>query len=290
MKKVHGVLTIGAAFLVMVGTTGCQSGWKFSNPFSRAPKASHADAPDELDDDFAKVDDITPPPENYTVGDRELKKEKSSIVQKGRYGEESDSDERSVASSDAGAAVASEESADYRTPSYARNDKVDASASNDGSSFDVASTVPSNSSSPLGSFADSVGSASADASVAAATQPYSPQGGSSMRLYSSQNQNAVAADFASPASETPQSVGSVEEDPFPTAPSSVGSVGSANQIAQVSSTQGAGFGAGRSENVAFNYGSNSESSGSSSATDPYSDVIYSPQNASGGFAPGSVLY
>ena len=48
MRKIDGVLTIAAALLVVVGTSGCQSGWKFSNPFSRAPKASSADAPKEL--------------------------------------------------------------------------------------------------------------------------------------------------------------------------------------------------------------------------------------------------
>ena len=107
MRKIDGVLTIAAALLVVVGTSGCQSGWKFSNPFSRAPKASSADAPKELDDDFADIDEITPPPENYTVGDSALKHEKKSIAQTGKYGDEEEN--RSV--------VASGETAPSRTAS-----------------------------------------------------------------------------------------------------------------------------------------------------------------------------
>jgi len=74
------VLSVGLVF----GQVGCQSGWKLSNPFASHPRASSAETPEELDalDD---VDELTSPPENYTVGDASKSERSESLAQKGRY-------------------------------------------------------------------------------------------------------------------------------------------------------------------------------------------------------------
>ena len=80
-KSFRAFASTTCALLLVVGTTGCQTGWSFHNPFAKTPKAEQAKAPDELDEDFdaerddrlAKIDDITPPPENYTVEEKESK-------------------------------------------------------------------------------------------------------------------------------------------------------------------------------------------------------------------------
>ncbi|MBQ9873405.1 MAG: hypothetical protein IJM30_02985, partial [Thermoguttaceae bacterium] len=79
--------------VVAIGTVGCQSGFKFRNPFSKAPEASRANPPKELDD----LDDLTPPPENYTTSDAsDAPKKSESLAQKGSY-EAEDSRDKSVA-------------------------------------------------------------------------------------------------------------------------------------------------------------------------------------------------
>ena len=66
-------LVIALAFVFIAGTAGCQSGYKFHNPFSKTPKAENAKAPSELDE-LDELDDLTPPPENYTKGESDSKK------------------------------------------------------------------------------------------------------------------------------------------------------------------------------------------------------------------------
>ena len=99
-------LVIALAFVFIAGTAGCQSGYKFHNPFSKTPKAENAKAPSELDE-LDELDDLTPPPENYTKGESDSKKsskDSESFAQKGRYDAgESEQTETKVAISDTSA-------------------------------------------------------------------------------------------------------------------------------------------------------------------------------------------
>ncbi|MGN1199459.1 MAG: hypothetical protein ACI4SW_02310 [Thermoguttaceae bacterium] len=123
-KSFRAFASTTCALLLVVGTTGCQTGWSFHNPFAKTPKAEQAKAPDELDEDFdaerddrlAKIDDITPPPENYTVEEKESKSERS-YAQKGRY----DSGDEGSALASASEPKAESVDSDYRTPSFAKN-------------------------------------------------------------------------------------------------------------------------------------------------------------------------
>ncbi|MBQ1277685.1 MAG: hypothetical protein IIY07_03460, partial [Thermoguttaceae bacterium] len=77
------IFVVAALAVALVASTGCRSGWKIGNPFSKAPKATDVDTPSELDE----LDDLTPPPENYTVDDASPKKvdAEKSLAQKGKY-------------------------------------------------------------------------------------------------------------------------------------------------------------------------------------------------------------
>ena len=77
------IFVVAALAVALVASTGCRSGWKMGNPFSKAPKATDVDTPSELDE----LNDLTPPPENYTVGDATPKKvdAEKSLAQKGKY-------------------------------------------------------------------------------------------------------------------------------------------------------------------------------------------------------------
>lgn len=193
-KSFRAFASTTCALLLVVGTTGCQTGWSFHNPFAKTPKAEQAKGPDELDEEFdaerddrlAKIDDITPPPENYTVGEKESKSERS-YAQKGRY--DSGDEEKALAS--ASEPKAESVDSDYRTPSFAKNYQETSQASvasaetkpaqdannaaiSAASESSLASTQTQASletQAPL----QSVGSASPDALVAASTQPYAPQ-------------------------------------------------------------------------------------------------------------------
>ncbi|MGN0931029.1 MAG: hypothetical protein ACI4NP_04900 [Thermoguttaceae bacterium] len=193
-KSFRAFASTTCALLLVVGTTGCQTGWSFHNPFAKTPKAEQAKAPDELDEEFdaerddrlAKIDDITPPPENYTVGEKELKSERS-YAQKGRY----DSGEEEKALASASEPKSESVDSDYRTPSFAKNYQetsqatVASAETTPASSVDSAtmSAVPESSLASTQTQASlatqaplqSVGSASPAALVAASTQPYAPQ-------------------------------------------------------------------------------------------------------------------
>ncbi|MGN0910122.1 MAG: hypothetical protein ACI4NV_01735 [Thermoguttaceae bacterium] len=193
-KSFRAFASTTCALLLVVGTTGCQTGWSFHNPFAKTPKAEQAKAPDELDEEFdaerddrlAKIDDITPPPENYTVGEKESKSERS-YAQKGRY--DSGDEEKALAS--AAEPKAESVDSDYRTPSFAKNyqetsqasvasaettpapnaNSATTSVAPESSLASTQTQAPLATQSPL----QSVGSASPDALVAASTQPYAPQ-------------------------------------------------------------------------------------------------------------------
>ena len=77
------IFVVAALAVALAASTGCRSGWKMGNPFSKAPKATDVDTPSELDE----LNDLTPPPENYTVGDASPKKvdDEKSLAQKGKY-------------------------------------------------------------------------------------------------------------------------------------------------------------------------------------------------------------
>ena len=213
-KSFRAFASTTCALLLVVGTTGCQTGWSFHNPFAKTPKAEQAKGPDELDEEFdaerddrlAKIDDITPPPENYTVGEKESKSERS-YAQKGRY----DSGDEEKALANASEPKAESVDSDYRTPSYAKNYQETSQAS-----VASAETKPAQdannaaiSAAPESSLAStqtqasletqaplqSVGSASPDALVAASTQPYAPQNALVPDPATAQN-NAVAAQNA----------------------------------------------------------------------------------------------
>lgn len=89
-------LTLAITLVLLVGAVGCKSGFSFRNPFSKEPKASHADMPDELDN-IEDLDELTPPPENYTTSndDEKTSKDSSSLAQQGKY----DSGETAASSS-----------------------------------------------------------------------------------------------------------------------------------------------------------------------------------------------
>lgn len=99
-------LVIALALVFIAGTVGCQSGFKFHNPFTKTPKAENAKAPSELDE-LDGIDGLTPPPENYTKGESDSKKsskDSESFAQKGRYeAGESAQTETKVAISDSSA-------------------------------------------------------------------------------------------------------------------------------------------------------------------------------------------
>ncbi len=300
MKKIDGVLTIAAALLVLAGTTGCQSGWKFSNPFSRDPKASNADAPKELDDDFAEIDDITPPPENYTVGDSVPKKEKKSIAQEGKYGDEEES--RAVAASDE-----KKPADDFSTPSYAQTYQTPSPANSFANGVGSSTPFDARQSADSETLADTVAKLDPAASAAAASQPYVPQ-----NSVATQTPNpGYPANTSYPASPVDQNASFAQNqapvaDPFPSVSSSV--VG--NPIAQVSAaapTQTYAQPEAQPQiqpqrqpaSVALNYDApapaaapNVNPNGASAPgdSDPYAGVVYTPQSTSGGFAPGSVRY
>ena len=301
MKKIDGVLTIAAALLFLAGTTGCQSGWKFSNPFSRDPKASNADAPKELDDDFAEIDDITPPPENYTVGDSVPKKEKKSIAQEGKYGDEDEN--RAVAASDGNASTPD----DFATRSYAQTYQSPSPANSFANGVGSSTPYDARQSAGAETLADTVAKLDPAASAAAASQPYVPQ--NSVAQSANPGYPANTGYPTAPADQTASFAQSQTPaaDPFPSASSSI--VG--NPIAQVSAAApNQTYAQSQAQpqvqpqrepaSVALNYDPNAPAAapsvnpnGAASTPDdsnPYAGVVYTPQTTSGGFAPGSVLY
>ncbi len=284
-------LVLFAAFVLVAGTVGCQSGFKMRNPFAKEPKASSANPPGELDE----LDDLTPPPENYSISDsKENAKDTESIVQKGKYGvEESTSkfapqEEASVAVDSAPAESSREQD---RQATFATNAAPTEAAPAD------ASPASSSGTQTYATFDGARANARPD-------DPY-------MTPYVEPNaafaQNAAPASAPFPAAQndfpTAQNNFPTAQNDFPTAqgfaPGSVASnqsgdfpVASNPYLVDYDAQSPASTG--RVESVAMNYDSNSAQSRISPPSnsypvdsDPYSGVVYEPQTTSTGFAPGS---
>ncbi len=365
MKKNISVAVIALVLTTLaLGLTGCQSGWKFSNPFSRRPDAAKAGGPSELDE-LDELNQITPPPENYTSNDSTLKSEKSdekSLAQKGKYDANPEANLDAKETKETKVALnsdtpASEKPAEnFATPDYSRNYQAsNPLASGVGSTADYAATQTAT--------MDQFANANAASSNAVAQTQQNAFGSTqapqtNYANYDAGRQSALPNPNASATTLNEQPFPSVDlatnPTPFPTSPAfdSVGaqqnyanyqqpsypeqnnelqnqfaqSAAPQNQyptpqpspettpapynpIAQVSgSTQPYPTATNvnipqtptpETPNLAYNYDAANLPSpatntnlnpGLDSNSNPYSNVIYEPQNVSGGFAPGSVVY
>ncbi|MBP5622866.1 MAG: hypothetical protein J6X44_12715 [Thermoguttaceae bacterium] len=276
-------LVLSVALVLVAGTVGCQSGFKMRNPFSKTPKASSANPPSELDE----LDDLTPPPENYTLSDAKDKADESeSIVQKGKY-EVEESTSKFAPKDDTSVAVDPEPAKPAQEP-YAPQ-----------STF-AADSAPTNAA-PAG--ADPVGfpaAPSSDAQTYATLdgartnpQPVDPY----MTPYVApnaafaQNDAPAANSFPAPQNEfptaqafAPGSAAVEQNNDFPVVPNPF----LVDMNGQNPATSG------RVESVAMNYEptpapvADAPTANSYPVdSDPYSGVLYEPQTTSTGFAPGS---
>ena len=309
MKKYIGALLVVVACVLLAGTTGCQSGWKFSNPFSRSPKADDARAPQELDE-LDELNEITPPPESYSSDDsvRKDDKEKSSLAQRGKYDPvDENGDDKLAATKNAPAEKASE---DFRAPDYSQSYQTKNELA-----ADVGSTMQydAETNAAFNALTNDPATKSTSSDYAQNTAP--------AQTYSTFDQNAVYAQNqipnATPQPQTndaknsgfaPFNEQSYAQNPAPNA--NVGANGQAGQyypIAQVSgaapqnapnvqNVPNAQVAQNPATNVARNFDQqysypNEQTTAPNLVpdSDPYSNVIYEPQTAAGGFAPGSVL-
>ena len=284
------IFVVAALAVALVASTGCRSGWKMGNPFSKAPKATDVDTPSELDE----LNDLTPPPENYTVGDATPKKVdgEKSLAQKGKY--EADetpklaqtpADAASLAqnspSSDApadalAANLPTEPAQNFKTPDYSQNYQ---SADNFQTAQNPATTQYQTPNA---------------AQQYAATAPYVPTPTAQSAPVAPQNDfpvvdNAivhstlnVAAQNAPVASQNDFPV--VDPNAFPTAQNAP--VAPQNDFRVVDPNA---FPTAQPAFVAQNFPEPAPQTAPAAATqDAYSGVHYQPQTTSGGFAPGSV--
>ena len=250
-------LVIALALVFIAGTVGCQSGFKFHNPFTKTPKAENAKAPSELDE-LDGIDGLTPPPENYTKGESDSKKsskDSESFAQKGRYeAGESAQTETKVAISDSSApkedaapvtAAAQPAPAASSVATYAQSEPAPAV----NSAFPTAQTAPAANDFPVAAApaASSAFPAANDFPVAAAP--------------TANNAFPTANDFPVAAAPTANNA------PFPTvAPDPAPGVAS----------------------VALNYDPAAQQAASSAQQPAAPSVVYEPQTISTGkFAPGS---
>lgn len=302
-------LILFAALVLVVGTVGCQSGFKMRNPFSKAPKAESANLPSELDE----LDDLTPPPENYTMSDSEDRvKESDSIVQRGKYeAEETPSQvEPKVETSFAANPVHSEPTSieeDASQTTFAANDPLMSAAS--------ANAPMQTNAAPMNvepqTYATFDG-ARTSATAQPAADPYmDPYAGSNATVAANafpapQTNSPIAQTSATQSADFPIAQASATQSAaFPTARSFA--PGSSAQIMSEQSSDfpvvshpfpASDFNAApdnRVESVAMSYDPTPSPAGNMAAppsypadSDPYSGVIYEPQTTStGSFAPGS---
>ena len=268
------IFVVAALAVALAASTGCRSGWKMGNPFSKAPKATDVDTPSELDE----LDDLTPPPENYTVGDAAPKKVDSekSLAQKGKY-EASETPKLAQTPVDASALAQNspstapnadaltanlppEPTQSFKAPDYSQNYQ---SADN----FQTAQT-------PQTTQSYQAPAAPNAAQQYAATAPYVPTATAQNDFPTVESNAVVHSTFniaAQNAPVAPQSdFPTVDPNAFPTA-----------QNAPVAPTQ--------PTFVAQNFPEPAPQAAPAAATqDAYSGVQYQPQTTSGGFAPGSV--
>lgn len=180
-------LALAVAIVLAMGTTGCKSGFQMRNPFSKEPKASSGEMPSELDE----LDDLTPPPENYTTSDsKERSKSSDSLVQRGKYGEEEEESTEIESSSEKYVAVEDASALEKRI------EAVDATASTASYETEVA----------LSSAQTSVPQTFADEQVASVATPSEPQ------TYATWDQ----AQRASSVSSTPSELDNFPRDSSPT--------------------------------------------------------------------------
>ena len=281
------IFVVAALAVALAASTGCRSGWKLENPFSKAPKAADADAPSELDE----LDDLTPPPENYTVGDASPKKVDAdkSLAQKGKY--EADEPSKLAKTPDDASALVQkttpsaasetpssalvanlppEPTQSFKTPDYSQNYQ----SADNFQTAQTAQTVQAPYSAP---------SAARQIAASAPYVPTTPQAdfptGASNAFPTAQNAPvAPQTDFpavdpnafptAQNAPVAPQAdFPAIDPNAFPVAP---------NVPSQPAY-------------VAQNFDTPAPQAAPNAATqDAYSGVRYQPQTTSGGFAPGSV--
>ena len=269
------IFVVAALAVALVASTGCRSGWKMGNPFSKAPKATDVDTPSELDE----LDDLTPPPENYTVGDASPKKvdDEKSLAQKGKY-EADETPKLAQAPADASALAKNsssnapvadaltanlppEPTQSFKAPDYSQNYQ---SADN----FQVAQTAQTTQT-PSATQSYQAPAAPNAAQQYAATAPYVPAQTAQNVPVAPQNDFPTVDLNAFPTAQNapvaPQSdFPTVDPNAFPVAPA-------------------------QPAFVAQNFAEPAPQAAPAAATqDAYSGVHYQPQTTSGGFAPGSV--
>ena len=320
------IFVVAALAVALAASTGCRSGWKLGNPFSKAPKATDVDTPSELDE----LSELTPPPENYTVGDASPKKidDEKSLAQKGKYdaGEtpklaqtpddasafaQNSTEKSSPNASDAALAanLTPQPTENFQTPDYSRNFQ---SADN----FQIAQTAQTTQTPPAAQSYQAPNVAPNAAQQLAATAPYVPAASAQNDFPNAQNaQVAQAVDYstfnvatqndfpnvapnafpvAQNAPVAPQSdFPNVDPNAFPTAQNAPVAPQSDFPNVDLNSfptAQNAPAAATTQPTyVAQNFPEPTPQAAPTAATqDAYSGVHYQPQTTSGGFAPGSV--
>ncbi|MBQ9812863.1 MAG: hypothetical protein IJM54_06070 [Thermoguttaceae bacterium] len=271
-------LVLFAALVLVAGTVGCQSGFKMRNPFSKEPKASSANPPSELDE----LDDLTPPPENYTLSDAKDKTDDSeSIVQKGKYEvEESTSklapkEEMSVAVDAAPAEPAQEPFAPQST-----------FAANSAPTNNEPASVPAATPNEAQTYATLDGARANPQPVDPYMTPYVAPNAALARndVPAANPYPAPQNDFPTAQAFTPGAAAPVQNNDFPVVSNPYPVDATAQNPAPV----------GRVESVAMNYDPTPAPVADAPAanaysvdSDPYSGIVYEPQTTSTGFAPGS---
>ncbi len=283
------IFVVAALAVALVASTGCRSGWKMGNPFSKAPKATDVDTPSELDE----LDDLTPPPENYTVGDASPKKvdDEKSLAQKGKY-EADETPKLAQKSEDVALAQNSlsnapnalnanlppEPTQSFKTPDYSQNyQSADA--------FQTAQNPTTQSY-----------QAPNAAQQYAATAPYVPTPTAQNAPVAPQNDfptvdpNAVVHSSFNVAAQnapiTPQNdFPTVDPNAFPTAQNAPVAPQSDFPVVDPNAFPVAPA---QPTFVAQNFEPAPQTAPTAAPQDAYSGVQYQPQTTSGGFAPGSV--
>ncbi len=295
------IFVVAALAVALAASTGCRSGWKMGNPFSKAPKATDVDTPSELDE----LNDLTPPPENYTVGDASPKKidDEKSLAQKGKYEAEETSklaqtpdDASSLAqnspssapvgtpaNANANALAANlppEPTQSFKTPDYSQSYQ---SADN----FQVAQTSQTTQTPSATQSYQAPNSAPNAAQEFAATAPYVPAAQNDFPAVEANAfptaQNAPAAvDHSTFNVAAAQNAPVAPQNGFPTVDPNAFPVAQNAPVAPAPA---------QPTYVAQNFPEPAPQAApapAAAAQDAYSGVHYQPQTTSGGFAPGSV--
>ena len=276
------IFVVAALAVALVASTGCRSGWKLGNPFSKAPRATDVDTPSELDE----LNDLTPPPENYTVGDATPKKvdAEKSLAQKGKY--EADETPKLAQTPDDASALAQnspspapgatsenaltanlppEPTQSFKTPDYSQNYQ----------SAPIAQTTQTPSSTQPYQAPYSVPNA---AQEYAATAPYVPTT-PTQSDFPAVDPNAFPVAQNAPVAVDHSTFNvAAQQNAFPNVDPNAFPVAQNAPVAPAQPTY-----------VAQNFPEPTAQTAPVAATqDAYSGVQYQPQTTSGGFAPGSV--